>query len=335
MIAGPARRWAEDLLPHLRSARLDRVVYSFTVFGAMVAAQSVGVSFGVLIPNIYPMPTPSQPPMGMVLSPSQTFVGRGRDRLLGEIGTRMLAHYVMPRLNALRRELDLPQLRNAWQQVHGARRELVLSSHAFDIANNCDSTVRYVDPMLDDPGWAHSHHSVEPRGEGPLILVAMSSAEQGQLGVLQNAIEALSNLPVRAVVTTGLSIDLCDLSGGARVEIVRAAPHHDLMTHTGLVITHGGHGTVMKSLTAGLPMVILPQGRDQADNAVLVSLRGAGITLPRDAPAGQITHAVVEALKLPGYSKAARMLGEAIRHEVAGSNLVSELEPSYGDTVNA
>lgn len=326
MIAGPARRSAEDLLPHLRSALPDRVVCSFTAFGAMVAAQSVGVPFDVLIPNIYPMPAPGQPPMGMGLTPSRTFVGRGRDRLLGELSTRMLGHYVMPRLNALRRDLDLPQLRNPWEQVHGARRELVLSSRAFDFANSCGSSVRYVGPMLEDPGWAKSQPSPEPRGDGPLVLVAMSSAEQGQLRVLQNTIDALSEMPVRVVVTTGLSVDPYDLSGGDRVEIVRSASHRDLMAHAALVITHGGHGTVMKSLIAGLPMVILPQGRDQADNAVRVSLRGAGITLPRNASSGQITNAVVEVLTLPGYSKAARVLGAVIRQEAAGGDLVSELE---------
>ena len=32
-------------------------------------------------------------------------------------------------------------------------------------------------------------------------------------------------------------------------------------------MTHGGHGTVVRALAAGVSLVVLPHGRDQADNA--------------------------------------------------------------------
>ena len=50
-----------------------------------------------------------------------------------------------------------------------------------------------------------------------------------------------------------------------------------------VVVTHGGHGTVMKALAAGVPLVILPHGRDQADTAARVTARSAGIALKRTA----------------------------------------------------
>ena len=43
----------------------------------------------------------------------------------------------------------------------------------------------------------------------------------------------------------------------------------------GHVVTHAGHGTVLKTLAAGVPMVCMPMGRDQKDNTVRVLRLGA------------------------------------------------------------
>ena len=81
---------------------------------------------------------------------------------------------------------------------------------------------------------------------------------------------------------------------------------------------------------AGVPLVVLPHGRDQADNAVRVSERGAGVTLERDAGPAAIASAVRTVLDDPGYREAAGRLGAAIRRDAAGSTLVDELEAVTG-----
>lgn len=326
MIAGPARGLAEELLPHLRSERPDLVVTSFVAFGAMAAAESAEVPFDVLIPNIYPMPTTGQPPMGMGLKPARTAAGRLRDLLLDEASTRTLGRYVLPRLNDLRSDLGLPELHELWDQVHAARRQLVLSSRAFDFPRGLRASVRYVGPMLDDPGWADRGPVVDPEDEQPLVLVALSSTYQGQRRCVQNVIDALAGLPVRGLVTTGPGLDPRELRGSERVEVVRTAAHREVMGRADLVITHGGHGTVMKSLVAGLPLVLLPHGRDQPDNAVRVQTRGAGLTVSRTASPARIATVVDKVLSTPRFREAAAHLGARIRGDVAHSALVTELE---------
>jgi len=37
-----------------------------------------------------------------------------------------------------------------------------------------------------------------------------------------------------------------------------------------LVITHAGHGTLMRALSHGLPLVCLPMGRDQNQTFILL-----------------------------------------------------------------
>ena len=69
------------------------------------------------------------------------------------------------------------------------------------------------------------------------------------------------------------------LSAKDRV-LLRSAPHDTVMQEVSLVISQGGHGTVNRALVNGVPLLILPMGRDQGDNAARVASKGAGLRLP-------------------------------------------------------
>src|SRR5262249_53517049 len=150
-----------------------------------------------------------------------------------------------------------------FEQVARARRQLIMTSASFDFPADLPDNARYVGPVLDEPAWAESARWMAPSGRGPLILVALSSTFQDQIGCLQRIVDALSQMPVRGVVTTGPAVDPAALRSPHNVAIVQHAPHREVLWEAGLVITHGGHGTVMKALAAGVPMVMMPHGRDQ------------------------------------------------------------------------
>jgi MGT family glycosyltransferase len=235
-------------------------------------------------------------------------------------------------LNALRRRHGLSQVVHFLDQVHRARRQLILTSADFDFPGTLPAGARYVGPVLDDPAWAEVTRWTPPAGGDPLVLVAMSSTFQDQIGCLQRVVDALRTMPVRAVVTTGFAIDLAALQPSANVTVVPSAPHRQVLQHAALVVTHGGHGTVMKALAADLPMVLLPHGRDQADTAARVTARGAGVTLKRSAGSRAIADAVRRVLKNASYRAAARQLGESVRRDAESDTLVRELEEiSNGD----
>ena len=73
-------------------------------------------------------------------------------------------------------------------------------------------------------------------------------------------------------------------------------------------------------------MVVLPHGRDQLDNAVRVSSRGAGVKLKKTASAAQIASAVSTILADPAYRRSAQALGAVIRRDAVDSTLIDELE---------
>ncbi len=320
---GPAPAYAADVLAAVEDRRPDLVVCSMFGLGAMVAAESAGIPFDLLLPNIYLLPADGMPPMGLGLQPATNATGRMRDRIISGLTERSWAKG-LDGLNALRRDLGLEPLGRLWDQAGRARRQLVLTSEAFDFPATMPGNVRYVGAVLDDPAWVGA--SQAPSGTDPFVLVAMSSTFQDQQASLQRVVDALGTLEVRALVTTGPTIDPSLITHEPNVEVVAAAPHRELLPHAQLVVTHGGHGTVVKSLAAGVPLVILPHGRDQGDNAARVVARHAGLKLSRTAKPKAIATAITKVLDDPSFADAARRLGEVIRADASAGALVRELE---------
>src|SRR5262245_37939671 len=326
LLVGPAAAYAHDVSDAIREAQPDLVVCSMFCLGGMVAAEAAGIPFDVLLPNIYPFPAPGLPPFGLGLQPARGIAGRFRDRVLIGFGERLWDAKGLAGLNRLRHRFDLPPLARLFEQVDRAHRQLIMTSASFDFPARLPDTARYVGPVLDEPAWAESSRWAAPAGDHPLVLVALSSTFQDQIGCLQRIVDALDAMPVRAVVTTGPAVDPAALRASRDVAVVQSAPHREVLWQAALAITHGGHGTVMKALAAGVPMVVLPHGRDQADTAARVTARGAGVTLARTASPSAIGGAVRRVLQDDSYRGAARRLGEAVRRDSAGNALVHELE---------
>ncbi len=126
------------------------------------------------------------------------------------------------------------------------------------------------------------------------MLVSLSTAEQGQLELLQTMADAVAGLPVRAIITTGAAVEPASssaITAGANTQVVQYRPHSEILPTASLVITHAGLGTVMASLGRGVPLVCVPMGRDQFFNADRVAALGAGLMLPPDADAAAIADA--------------------------------------------
>jgi UDP:flavonoid glycosyltransferase YjiC (YdhE family) len=60
------------------------------------------------------------------------------------------------------------------------------------------------------------------------------------------------------------------------VRVERFVPQAEVLRHVDLIVHHGGTGTVLAALEAGLPQLILPQGADQPYNAEILERSGAG-----------------------------------------------------------
>jgi UDP:flavonoid glycosyltransferase YjiC (YdhE family) len=98
------------------------------------------------------------------------------------------------------------------------------------------------------------------------------------------------------------------------------------MQEVSLVISQGGHGTVNRALVNGVPLLILPMGRDQGGNAARVEANGAGLRLEPTASETEIASAAARLILEPDPRLAAQRLGEAIKADIVRAGLVHEME---------
>lgn len=143
---------------------------------------------------------------------------------------------------------------------------------------------------------------------------------------LRRCIQAVSSMPVRALVTVGPTLDPAAFHGSQNVVVVGSAPHELVFPHASAVVTHAGMGTVMRALAHGLPLLCMPQGRDQHDVTARVRWHGAGLRLRPRASAAKIQAALDRVLRQPSFREAAERLRQAIQADLRADRAVAELE---------
>lgn len=330
LITGPAALFAKETAYELGRRPADVAIVDAAILGPMVATEALGVpTFGVC-PGIYILPAEGMPPFGLGLRPARGRVGQARDRA---VNTMVAAAWRsgLPALNAARAEYGLPRLEDPWHQLRACDSLLVATARAFDFPAKLPEWVEYVGPILDDPVWAQGPDSSgaggTASGELPLVVVGVSgSFVWRQEDMVRRISTALMSLPVRGLVCTGPYVEPGHVPPSDRVRVVRAAPHSEVFPQAAVVITHGGHGTMIKALAAGRPVLCLPVFRDQKDNAVRMTERGAGLSLRATASPAAIAAAVRRLLDEPHFAASARALGARIRAEADESRLVELLE---------
>jgi UDP:flavonoid glycosyltransferase YjiC (YdhE family) len=141
----------------------------------------------------------------------------------------------------------------------------------------------------------------------PLVLLSFSTVNgQGSPDMLQRSLDALGELPVHIVATTGGVVDPGELAAPANAYLVPFADHDALMERASLVVGHGGHGTTMRALSHGLPIVGIPAFvSDQVPITQLIEEWKVGRALPLDAEVSQIRAAVQDVLADPTFRERA------------------------------
>jgi UDP:flavonoid glycosyltransferase YjiC (YdhE family) len=152
------------------------------------------------------------------------------------------------------------------------------------------------------------------------------------------AIEAVSGLDVRVLVTTGLGFNrrlLDDVPSNVVVE--SWIPQASVFPFASMVLCHGGSGTTYGALAAGLPIVFVPMFADQRTNAQLIAVAGAGVVVDvgsksepgfraiaaPDVP--RIRAAVLEVLAESSYAIAAQVIAEEIASTGSARDCLDEL----------
>jgi UDP:flavonoid glycosyltransferase YjiC (YdhE family) len=141
--------------------------------------------------------------------------------------------------------------------------------------------------------------------EDPVVVVSISSEFQGDDALVRATLEALAGEGVRVVVTTAAH-DPADFEVPPNTRLIRFLPHGRMLRKAACVVCHGGMGITQKALAAGVPLCVVPFGRDQFDVAERVVTIGAGTSvLPWELSPASLGPAIREAMKMTAGAKAA------------------------------
>lgn len=272
---------------------------SITACGGL-AADLLGLPWIEL--NTHPLYRPSRglPPVGSGLAPGTGVPGRLRDTVLRALSARSWRAGLRQRSQA-RVEIGLSA------DDPGPLRRLIATLPALEVPRpDWPEDAVVVGPLHFEPTTTVL---ALPPGDGPVVVVAPSTAMTGAVGVTELALRTLTPgdvLPEGArVVVSQLDEPDFEVPPWAVVGLGR---QDELLTHADLLICGGGHGTVAKSMLAGVPMVVVPGGGDQWEIANRVVRQGSA-QLIRPLTAQALAAAVREVLGAPSYRQAAIRAG--------------------------
>ncbi|MHB8614121.1 MAG: glycosyltransferase [Candidatus Dormibacteraceae bacterium] len=266
-----------DLTEAIQLERPDLLLVDVNSWGAQAVAEASDIPWAVYAP--YPLPIPSRyaPPFGLGLKPMAGRLGRLRDRSVTEVS--MLSwNRVLPRLNEVRAAAGAERFQGVGQVFGRAPLTIAFTAEPFEYPRlDWPSSVRLVGPSLwepadEAPAWIGDLQK-------PLVLVSTSTEFQADDRLLQVALDALAGEPVTVIATSPIgSRAALRIPANARVEAF--VPHGPILKFAVCVVCHGGMGTTQKALAAGVPVCVVPFGRDQPEVARRVEVAHAGTRLP-------------------------------------------------------
>jgi UDP:flavonoid glycosyltransferase YjiC (YdhE family) len=320
-----AVRAARETVPLIGSVDPDVVVADILTIAAGMAAELAGRTWVTLVPHVLPLSEPGLPPfaVGAVL-PRSAFGAR-----LWSLGGPVLGmgeRRGRRELNGARAQLGLPPL----EHVHGGisrRLALIATFPQLEYPRaHWEPWARVTGPLM----WEQPFPDTEPPpGSDPLVLVAPSTSQDPGQRMLRAALEGLAGEPVRVLASTNRRPPSEPLPVPANARLVDWISYAKAMPRCAAVVCHAGHGTVVRALASGVPVVTCPAAGDMAENAARVRWAGVGVSLPRRfiTPRG-LRLAVRRVLSEPGYAEGARRLGEWAAVHDGASAAADEVEAS-------
>ncbi len=261
----------------LRSWRPDVVVSDILTVAPPLAAELEGIPSATLIPHFDPRPVRGFPPYSVGARLPRTAIGRwwwARFHRLVSHGGAL----GRDELNGVRTRVGLaPQ-----GHIHnGISRTLAICATFPQLEYPRpvpEPNTHVVGPLLWEPA---DGEFTMPGGDGPLVVVAPSTAHDPGGRLVRAATDGLAELPIRLLISTNHRTPASGLRAGTNTTVVDWLSYSRAFAHADAVICHGGHGTMVRALACGAVPVIWPVAGDMGENAARADYAGAGVRIPR------------------------------------------------------
>jgi MGT family glycosyltransferase len=287
----------DDMRDAIATTQPDMLMVDANCWGAAAVADAEcwpWVSFWPYSPFLR---SRGMPPFGPGLRPRSGLLGRLRDAALHPLVTAPFGRALLGPLGAVRDAAGAATVRNVDELLRRAPLILVATGEPFEYPHpDWGDVVELIGPCGFDPP------AVSPKWlndiDRPIVLVTTSSDRQADSQLPVAAMTALATEPVHVVATYPAGVP-DGIIVPANASVLEFVPHGIVLDRAVIAITHGGMGSTQKALARGIPVCVVPYGRDQFEVArrVVVSRSGTRLPAKRLTPA-RLKSKVLQAMSM-------------------------------------
>ena len=268
-----------DLRAATAEEQPDLLLLDTNTWGAQAAAETSGLPWATWHPFPLPLASKDVPPFGLGLPLARGPLGRLRDALLRPLLTAPL-QAMLPDLNRVRASVGARPFTHISDLYRAPPVLLHRTAEPFEYPRrDWPPNIHLVGPGLwsppsEAPAWLAGRQK-------PIVLVTCSTEYQNDGPLVQAAIDAFGKDGDVQLVCTTAGVDPTLFAPPPGVVLERFVPHAHVLPRASAVVCHGGMGITQRALSAGVPVCVVPWGRDQVDVGRRVVEAKAGTMLRR------------------------------------------------------
>jgi len=324
----------EVLMPSLRDSYrdldavaaegVDLIVSHPLTWGAHLVAEKRGIPWAsmTLAPMSYFSAHDFPVFAGLPLLARLRRLGPGLQRSILRLLLKTAQPWIAP-YHTFRRELGLPPGPDPFDKgQHSPRLSLAMFSEILGVPqpdwplSAVQTGFSYFD-QGQQPGFPPELEDFLNAGPPPIVFTLGTAAVYNAGDFYRQSLQAAQRLGRRAVLLIGRD-PANQFTEPLPEGIIAAqyAPYSQIFPRAAAIVHQGGIGTTAQALRSGRPMIVMPHGFDQPDNADRITRLGVGLTVPKAKyNADRATRALGRLLNEPSFASNAAAIGARIRAE--------------------
>ncbi|WP_137146756.1 glycosyltransferase [Mycolicibacterium sp. CR10] len=267
-----------DLADAAAGIRPDALLVDVNCWGAQSAAEAGTLPWASFAPYTPALRVPGVPPFGLGLRPMAGAFGWLRDGAVRTLVGGPLEKPALKGVNEVRAGIGVPPVDSLDEFLRRPPLVYLATGTPFQYPGDWGENIHMIGPCLPNaspdkrPDWLVAI-------DRPIVLVTTSSEKQADNALVQTAIDALAREPVHVVATLPAG-DPAEIRPSPRATVRRFIDHDLVLDRAVCAVTHGGMGATQRALARGIPVCVVPFGRDQFEVARRAEVARCGTRLP-------------------------------------------------------
>lgn len=268
--------YTRHILLYINKYKPDILVSDFAFPASSLVADIAKIPYVVIYHSGLPFRGNGIPPFGSGLPIGNEYNNENNTFILQE---NQLIDSVDKRINKARKTFGLPQTESDFlRRPYSPWLNLIASSSNIEAPrNNLTSNTFFIGPCFAKRTENAEFNFNKLHPDTYKIYISFGTIFNKKPEVFRKIMRALDTPDYQVIISAGGAYDIL-LKGNIppNVLIYKSVPQIRLLKHINLFISHGGNNSINEALASGKPIIVMPIGGEQADNASRIEYLGVG-----------------------------------------------------------